>query len=143
MAATVRVVVAEDSRLQRSILAAIVRARKNFEVLEAENGDDAMALIQQQKPDIAILDVEMPGMKGHEICYRMKQDPKLVHIPVMIVTATSQKSAKSDDELRVRFRADDFITKPFRSADIYRRIDALLKGAGAPKEEQGALRWRI
>ncbi|NQT15045.1 MAG: response regulator [Planctomycetes bacterium] len=141
--AKIKVVIAEDSKLQRSVLASIVKARKNFVVYETENGDEAMAMIVKEKPDVAILDVEMPGMNGLEICYRMKQDPKLAQIPVMIVTATSQKSSKSDEELKVRSRADDYITKPFQSADIYKRIDRLLKNSVNPKEERRLFRWRL
>jgi len=141
--AKIKVVIAEDSKLQRSVLVSIVKARKNFVVFETENGDEAMAMVEKEKPDVAILDVEMPGMNGLEICYRMKQDPKLAQIPVMIVTATSQKSSKTDEELKVRSRADDYITKPFQSADIYRRIDRLLKSSVNPKEERRIFRWKL
>jgi CheY-like chemotaxis protein len=141
--AKIKVVIAEDSKLQRSVLASIVQARKNFQVLEAEDGDTAMALIEKEKPDIVMLDVEMPGMNGLEICYKMKQNPKLAQIPVMIITATSQKSTKSDEELKVRSRADDYITKPFQSADVYKRLDKLLQDSVHPQEERRVFRWRL
>jgi len=139
----IKVVIAEDSELQRNILATIVKARKSYVVIEAADGNEAMKAILKNKPDIAILDVEMPGMNGLEICYRMKNDVKLSHIPVMIVTATTAKSTKSDEEHKVRARADDYITKPFQSADIYRRIDRLLKGSSDPKKDGGKTRWKI
>jgi len=141
--AKIKVLIAEDSKLQRSVLASIVQARKDFQVLEAENGDTAMAMIEKEKPDIVMLDVEMPGLNGLEICYKMKQNPKLAHIPVMIITATSQKSTKSDEELKVRSRADDYITKPFQSADVYKRLDKLLKESVHPQEERRIFRWRL
>lgn len=147
MARKVRVLVAEDSALQRSILVAIVNARKNFEAIEAEDGTQAMEILEKQKPDIALLDVEMPGMNGLQICSRMKRDPNLAHIPVMIITATTQKLKVSDEELANRTRADDFITKPFKSADVYKRIDRLLDKASEPlekkKQEGSWFRWRI
>lgn len=139
----IKVVIAEDSELQRNILATIVKARKSYVVIEAADGNEAMKAILKNKPDIAILDVEMPGMNGLEICYRMKNDVKLAHIPVMIVTATTAKSTKSDEEHKVRARADDYITKPFQSADIYKRIDRLLKGSSNPKQDGGKTRWKI
>ena len=140
-----KILVAEDSDVQRGVLTAIVESRKNYEVIEANNGTDAMKLVYKTNPDVVILDVEMPGMNGLQICYRMKNDPKIGHIPVMIVTATSQNSKMSDEQLRERARADDFITKPFQSADILKRIDRLLADAPDPlHEEHGTrIRWRI
>jgi DNA-binding response OmpR family regulator len=78
----------------------------------------------------------------------MKSNDKFAHIPVMIVTATTKNAKISDEELCVKFRADDFITKPYQSADIYKRIDRLIKSAPEPEKggtrmTQNKIRYRL
>ncbi|MDP6360492.1 MAG: response regulator [Planctomycetota bacterium] len=143
-----KVLVAEDSKLQRAMLVTILKARKEYTILEAEDGLEAQKLIEKKKPNMCILDVEMPGMKGHELCLWMKSNDKYAHIPVMIVTATTKNAKLSDEELCIRFKADDFITKPYQSADIYKRIDQLVKTytgpeKGGTKMLQNKVRWRL
>lgn len=127
-----QILVAEDSDFQRSILKSLIQSEPSFRVLEARDGEQAWNIIRKKKPDLAVLDVMMPKENGVEICFRMKNDREFMHIPVMIVTASSKESGKTDEYWREKTRADDFITKPFKSADIVRRIkDLLLQYEGA------------
>jgi len=131
-----KILIAEDSDFQRSVLKAIVESEPTFKVIEARDGEEAWKAIEKQKPDLAVLDVMMPKLNGLDICFRMKSDTRYMGIPVMIVTASSQDSGKSDEYWRDRSRADDFITKPFRSVDIIRRIKKLIeeyKSGAVPK----------
>jgi len=122
-----RILIAEDSDFQRSILKAIVESEPTFKVIEARDGEEAWKVIEKQKPDLALLDVMMPKVNGLDICFRMKGDTNYKNIPVMIVTASSQDTGKTDEYWRDRARADDFITKPFKSIDIIRRIKKLIE----------------
>ena len=62
--------------------------RHGFQVLAAESGPDGLAQAKQHKPDLILLDIEMPGMDGFEVCEKLKQDEDLQKIPVVILTAT-------------------------------------------------------
>lgn len=122
-----KILIAEDSDFQRGILKAIVESEPTFKVLEARDGEEAWKVIEKQKLDLVVLDVMMPKVNGLDICFRMKNDTRFMGIPVMIVTASSKDTGKSDDYWRDRSRADDFITKPFKSVDIIRRINKLIE----------------
>jgi len=122
-----KILIAEDSDFQRGILKAIVESEPTFKVVEARDGEEAWKAIEKQKPDLVLLDVMMPKINGLDICFRMKNDTRFMGIPVMIVTASSKDTGKSDEYWRDRSRADDFITKPFKSVDIIRRINKLIE----------------
>ncbi|HRQ61239.1 MAG TPA: response regulator, partial [Alphaproteobacteria bacterium] len=80
-----------------------------YEVVTATNGLDALAKIESENPDIVLLDVMMPGMDGFEVCTRIKQNPKVAHIPVVMVTALTD----TQDKVRgLEAGADDFLSKP-------------------------------
>lgn len=122
-----KILIAEDSDFQRGILKAIVESEPAFKVVEARDGEEAWKIIEKQKLDLVLLDVMMPKINGLDICFRMKNDTRFMGIPVMIVTASSKDTGKSDEYWRDRSRADDFITKPFKSVDIIRRINKLIE----------------
>lgn len=76
----------------------------------ARTGEDALVKVGKFLPDLVILDLMLPGIDGLEICKKFKQDPVLLHIPVLIVTA---KSEDNDIICGLEMGADDYITKPF------------------------------
>ena len=89
-------------------------SRENFVVHTAMNGEDALDVARKNKPDAILLDLYMPGMDGDEVCRKIRSDPGIRHIPVIMITT------ESDGEGRRRCMysgCDDFITKPVR-ADI-------------------------
>jgi len=80
------------------------------ELLSAGNGLEAWDVIQAERPDLIILDVMMPGLSGHEICQRIKNDPDLSNTHVIMLTAKGQET----DRLRsIETGANEYITKPF------------------------------
>ena len=138
-----RILVAEDDADIRKILQSILEG-KGYEVMAVEDGQLAVAALPKFHPDLVMLDVMMPHKNGLEVCYEIKNNPKTVHIPVLILTATTQTSEKSDDYWRVRARADDFISKPFKSADLLARVEKLLSELpDKPPDEDDAKRFRI
>ncbi len=135
----VRVLIAEDDENIRNILKFTLEG-KGYEVAAVGDGKAALEQARALKPDLVMLDVMMPHKNGLEVCYELKNDPKMEHIPVLILTALTQTSTKSDDYWKTRSRADDFITKPFRSADLMKRVETLLANARPEGEGKGRLR---
>jgi CheY-like chemotaxis protein len=80
--------------------------RQGYRVLSASNGTEGLAQAKKHKPDIILLDVEMPGVDGIEVCRQVKEDPELKHIPVIILTATqdpklNERSFKAGAEITI------------------------------------------
>ncbi len=93
------------------------------QVLMATNGSQALALCRERQPDLVLLDVQMPGMDGFELCAQLKADSTLSHIAVIFVTASSEP----EEETRaLEAGAADFISKPFNPAVVRARVRAQL-----------------
>ncbi len=105
--------------------------KAGFETFRAENGEQALLLAKKQTPDLVLLDILMPGLNGLEVCRRMKRDPVLQHIPIMMVTA---KGEETDRIVGLELGADDYVVKPFSIREIILRIQKLLDR----REKQGA-----
>ena len=115
-------VIADDNAQIRQYLKQIFS--NDFEVFEAENGADALNLVNQILPDIIISDVMMQGLSGIELCSRVKEDPSLSHIPVVLLTASSSPEIKLKG---IEGGADDYISKPFEKELLVARVTGILK----------------
>src|SRR4051812_23235619 len=120
---TARVLVVDDILSNVKLLEAKLSA-EYFEVATAYNGVDALAKIEEQEPDIVLLDVMMPGMDGFEVCRRIKQNPTTAHLPVVMVTALDQPA---DRVAGLEAGADDFLTKPVDDAALFARVRSLVR----------------
>src|ERR1700760_1703542 len=120
---TARVLVVDDILSNVKLLEAKLSA-EYFEVASAFNGIDALARMDEQAPDIVLLDVMMPGMDGFEVCRRIKANPKTAHVPVVMVTALDQPS---DRVAGLDAGADDFLTKPVDDAALFARVRSLVR----------------
>jgi CheY-like chemotaxis protein len=120
-----KIVIAEDDTNIRNIIKFTLEGA-GYEVHDYENGGLALEAIPKVMPDCIVLDVMMPIKNGFEVCYDVKQNTKLNHIPVLIVTATTQTSAKSDDYWKVKSKADAFITKPFKAANLVKQVQEII-----------------
>jgi two-component system cell cycle response regulator len=120
---TARVLVVDDILSNVKLLEAKLSA-EYFEVATAYNGVDALAKIEEQEPDIVLLDVMMPGMDGFEVCRRIKQNPITAHLPVVMVTALDQPA---DRVTGLEAGADDFLTKPVDDAALFARVRSLVR----------------
>lgn len=118
-----RVLVVDDVLPNVKLLEAKL-TREYFEVLTAMNGPDALALMAEAEPDIVLLDVMMPGMDGFEVCSRIKADPKLAHIPVVMVTALSDVKDRVNG---LNAGADDFLNKPVEDVQLFARVRSLVR----------------
>jgi len=120
---TARVLVVDDIAANVKLLEAKLAA-EYFDVISASNGPDGLRLAAEQKPDIILLDVMMPGMDGFEVCRRLKSSPETAHIPVVMVTALDQPS---DRVQGLDAGADDFLTKPVNDIALFARVKSLVR----------------
>lgn len=95
-----------------------------YDVITAKDGFEAIEQTKAKKPDLILLDVMMPGIDGFETCRRIKQDPDISHIPVVMVTALSEPS---DRVAGLEAGADDFITKPINDTALFARVRSLVR----------------
>ena len=116
---------------------ALVRAllRQRYEVRTAASGEQALAMIQSEPPDLILLDVMMPGMDGYETCSRLKADERFRRIPVLFLTARAEIE---DEEKGFSLGAVDYITKPLNPSLLLARVNTHLQ----LKQTQDALNER-
>jgi len=115
-----RILLAEDEVALRDFVSRNLRAR-GFEVLEASNGLEAMALWERENPHLLILDIMMPRMDGLEVCRRVRE-----HSAVSIIVLTAL-DAESDKVAALDLGADDYLTKPFGVEELMARVRAVLR----------------
>ena len=116
------ILIAEDDADIRALLRLYLEG-DGFRVLEAENGTAALTLAREHAPDMAILDIMMPGMNGFELTRALR---KYSELPILILSAKSQDN---DKILGLNLGADDYIAKPFNPVEIVARVKAQLRRA--------------
>ena len=98
--------------------------REGFEVVRAGDGEEALILAQEQRPDLVILDWMIPHLSGIEVCRRLRRAPDTANLPILMLTARTEES----DRIRgLETGADDYITKPFSPRELNARIKAVLR----------------
>ena len=103
----------------------LILGRRGFEVKGAAGGIEGLKIIQQEPPDLVLLDLMMPDMDGWEVYQQMKADDKTKNIPVIVVTAKAQSI---DKVLGLHIaKVDDYITKPFSPQDLMNSVEKVLK----------------
>src|SRR3989442_1642271 len=99
-------------------------AKEGYGVLLTTNGADALRLAREARPDVILLDILVPQLNGWEVCRRLKEDPDLAGIPVMMVTGRVEEG---DKVLGFELGADDYVTKPFSPRELIARIRAVAR----------------
>ena len=106
-----------------------------YEVLIATNGLSALKTVRDDKPDLVLLDIMLPGVDGFEICRRLRDTPDTAQVPVLIVSSKSRESDKSE---AFDVGANDFCGKPVKSEELLRLVKSLLK-TKTPTNEFGSV----
>ena len=114
-----KILLVDDDQTLSSLLGQFLR-ESNFEVFEAPNGPAGLRLAYNERPDIVLLDVMLPGMDGWEVCARLRE---LSEMPIIMLTA---KTTEADKLRGFRLGVDDYVTKPFSFAELVARIQAVL-----------------
>jgi two-component system cell cycle response regulator DivK len=119
---TKRILVVEDQEDNRQILRDLL-ASTDYEIVEAENGVEALAAVAKQRPDLILMDIQLPVMDGYEATRRIKADPALRSIPIIAVTSY----ALSGDEDKAREAGcDAYVPKPYSPRQLLAKIREFL-----------------
>ncbi|GGF62923.1 DNA-binding response regulator [Paracoccus acridae] len=117
------VLVVEDEGAQREVLQYNLEA-EGFAVVVADNGEDALLLVQEEQPDLMVLDWMLPKVSGIEVCRQVKADPATRSIPIIMLSARSEES----DRVRgLETGADDYVVKPYSVVELMARLRTQLR----------------
>ena len=118
--------------------------QERFNVLEAEDGEQALKLLQHEKPSLVILDLMLPGLSGMELCKLLRQRSDTAKLPILMLTA---KAGEADRIVGLEMGADDYLAKPFSPREMVARVRAILRRSEAkpdteapPSYEKGPLK---
>ena len=132
----IKILTVDDSKTIRMIVKKAFRPY-DCQIIEGENGVEGLALASKEKPDLIVLDITMPVMNGAEMLSKMKEEPDLKDIPVIMLTAEAGK----DNVLKiVQLGVKDYMVKPFKGEQLIERVTKIMplaeKKAEAQQEEE-------
>jgi DNA-binding response OmpR family regulator len=128
---TARILIAEDTP-QAAELLELYLSEAGFDTCIASDGQQAMEMVREYRPDVLLLDVMMPRLSGFEVCKRLRADPTTREIGVIMVTALDQQT---DIDRAVEAGTDDFLSKPINKEELFKRVRSLL----ASRQHRGEL----
>jgi DNA-binding response OmpR family regulator len=114
--------------------------REGLNVLASRDGEEGLDIACKQSPDLIVLDLMLPGLDGIEICRRLKLDPLMSGIAIIMVTA---KGEESDIVLGLGVGADDYLTRPFSPKELVARVKAVLRRGPLKESAEAAQRLRL
>ena len=107
--------------------------KEGYEVLVAENGDEAISIARRNLPDLVILDVMLPSPNGYEVCQTLRAEPELNATHILMLTA---KSNPAEREKGLAMGADDYISKPFSNRELVDKVRSILGSDRAVSPEE-------
>lgn len=111
--------------------------REGFKVKEFHNGRDFLSYIESVVPDLAVLDIMLPGINGLEICRILKNKNSTSNVPIIMLTA---KATEADVVVGLELGADDYIVKPFSPRELVARVKTVLRRTGTKESEDNIIR---
>jgi len=113
-----RILVVEDTQNNRRILNDLL-TNAGFEVMEAVDGEKGVAMAAEHRPDLILMDIQLPLVDGYEATRRIKANPVLCHIPIIVVTSYA---LSGDDVKAFEAGCDAYVTKPFVPRDLLAKV---------------------
>ena len=118
MASAQKILVVEDEPDIRKLVQYNL-TQERFKVMEAEDGEQALKLLQREKPSLVILDLMLPGLSGMELCKLLRQRSETAKLPILMLTA---KAGEADRIVGLEMGADDYLAKPFSPREMVARV---------------------
>ncbi len=117
-----KILVIDDEPIIHDIVSFMVRTR-GYSIISASNGEEGLKLANSEHPDLILLDIMMPGIRGYDVCLRLKADRETKRIPIIMLTGEGDR----DTVVRAReIGANDYIVKPFTLSTLTERVDKFL-----------------
>ena len=133
-----RILVVDDIPQNVKLLADLLTV-KGYEVVTASNGEEGLARIKSEKPDLVLLDVMMPGISGYDVCRRIREDPETTLLPVVLCTSLDPQQERING---MADGADDFLGKPINQPELFASSGCTTRRCGRPRSSPiGARRW--
>jgi two-component system cell cycle response regulator DivK len=117
-----KILIAEDNAVNRELLRELLEVR-GYTVVEACDGEEALRMIEQTQPDLLLLDIGMPLLDGFAVVRKIRENPRLVLLPVVAVTAYAMQG---DRERILNSNFDGYLSKPVNSRSLAEELDRLL-----------------
>jgi two-component system alkaline phosphatase synthesis response regulator PhoP len=117
------VLVVDDEEMIRSVLR-LTLVRAGYDVTEAESGEDALSKVQEELPDLILLDVMMPGMDGFAVCEQLRQSPDTADLPIIMLSARSDSLSRQKGR---RVGATKYLTKPLEANKLLQHVEEALE----------------
>jgi CheY-like chemotaxis protein len=127
IAPTSTVLYVEDETLNRELMRSIFRLRPALRLVEARLGADAIEMVEQESPDLILLDRNLPDMNGEEVLRSLRSRAETLHTPVIIISGDTARPQSNEAELGVH----GYVTKPYNIVALLAQIDAVLGKAEA------------
>ncbi len=118
-----RILIIDDDLDLLEMIKLLVERRGRHEAILSADGESGVRKAQEQPPDLAIVDVMMPGMTGYDVCRQLRETPETASIPILVLTARGQPV---DREAALQAGADEHMAKPVAMADLMKKIDGML-----------------
>ena len=115
-----KILLVDDSKTELHVLSELL-TKKGYQVKTAENGEEAMRRLQEEKPDLILMDVVMPGQNGFQLTRAITRDPSFANVPVIICTSKNQET---DRVWGMRQGASDYVVKPVNPDELLAKIKA-------------------
>jgi len=130
---TGKILIIEDDPSATSF-ASYALEQEGCQVLTAANGVEGLKMALEEKPDIIVLDVMLPGMDGFELCHRLRNEASTAKLPIMML---SVKGRESDRDMGLKVGADEYLTKPTDPDELVACVGRLLERKGVAQMEGG------
>ena len=118
-----RILLVEDQEDGRRIVRDLLAA-SDYALIEAKTGEEGLALAEQERPDLILMDIQLPGLDGYEVTRRIKANPTLSHIPIIAVTSYA---LSGDEQKAYAAGCNDYVAKPFSPRALMAKIREYLK----------------
>jgi CheY-like chemotaxis protein len=132
---SIKLLIADDSVTVQKVVS-LAFSDEDVEIRSVLDGDAAMDSIRDFKPDIVLADVVMPGCNGYELCNRIKNDPALADMPVLLMVGTFEPF---DEEEASRVKCNGHLTKPFDTSELIQTVHSLVKDKTMPPQDDASV----
>lgn len=119
----ITILIVDDEPVSRELLH-MVLSRQGYTLISASDGEECLVQAAQYRPDLILLDVMLPGMSGFEVCQRLRTDPILAEVPIILITALDDRNSRLQG---IEAGADDFITKPVDKLELRKRVQTITR----------------